>query len=319
MFRMGSSYEPHGLFRGHRAGLTPVHDDLPPAPQEEAEQSEHITQNVAQPLGHRVRFADDPSAQLPLRTPSPPSARPALAEEGCSDGPATMTSFDLRWMLLGLITACDFPRDPAGYADVAVYLLRLAREWRIAGDAASADRVTSDIEDIIDHYAFLADSDRAELLQRLRAFQSSETLPFCPACEAECSEVESIKDLRRLIHRDCPCRPSPVSPASEAATASCAPADRVACSSGITGGADVASVDAIATSSEHFATGVADHRCFARPNEFTDVLSAAEPACPPTAATAESSSRWSRESVLHLFRLGCLLRLVPRSHLLQHI
>ena len=32
MFRMGSSYEPHGLFRGRLAGLPPVHDDLPPAP-----------------------------------------------------------------------------------------------------------------------------------------------------------------------------------------------------------------------------------------------------------------------------------------------
>ena len=44
MFRMGSSYEPHGLFRGRLAGLTPVHDDLPPAPpvSQEAEQSKHI-------------------------------------------------------------------------------------------------------------------------------------------------------------------------------------------------------------------------------------------------------------------------------------
>ena len=61
MLRMGSSDEPHGLFRGHRAGLTPGHDDLPPAPQVEVEQSKHITQNVAQPLGHHVRFADEPS------------------------------------------------------------------------------------------------------------------------------------------------------------------------------------------------------------------------------------------------------------------
>jgi hypothetical protein len=113
--------------------------------------------------------------------------------EGCGDRPATMTSIDLRRMLLGLIRACDYPRDSAGYADVAVYLLRLAREWRIAGDAACADRVTSDIEDIIDRCAFLADSERAELLQRLRAFQSAASLPFCPACEAECSEVESSK------------------------------------------------------------------------------------------------------------------------------
>ena len=29
MLRMGSSYEPHGLFRGHRAGLTPGHDGRP--------------------------------------------------------------------------------------------------------------------------------------------------------------------------------------------------------------------------------------------------------------------------------------------------
>jgi hypothetical protein len=50
--------------------------------------------------------------------------------EGSGDRPATMTSIDLRRMLqvLGLIRAY---RDSAGYADVAVYLLRLAREWRI--------------------------------------------------------------------------------------------------------------------------------------------------------------------------------------------
>ena len=218
---MGSSYEPHGLFRGHRAGLTPGHDDLPPAPQEEVEQSKHISQEVCT-HGRHVRLADETSAQSPLRTPSTPSARPALALKGCGDDPAAMTSLDLRRMLLGLLRACDYPRDSAGYADVAVYLLRLAREWRIAGDAACADRVTSDIEDIIDHYALLADSDRAELLQRLRAFQSAASLPLCPTCEAECSEVESIKDLRRLIYRDCPCRPCPVSTASEAATAACA-------------------------------------------------------------------------------------------------
>jgi hypothetical protein len=168
----------------------------------------------------------------------------------------------------------------------------------IAGNASGADRATSDIEDIIDHYALLADSDRAELLQRLRAFQSAASLPLCPTCEAECSEVESIKDLRRLIYRDCPCRPSPVSPASEAATAACASADRIAYSPGITGDPDVASVDPIATRSEHFATDVAEHLCVALP-DGPDELSAAEPACPPMAATAESSSHWSRERVIH--------------------
>ena len=234
--------------------------------------------------------------------------------EGSGDRPATMTSSDLRRMLLGLIRACDYPRDSAGYADVAVYLLRLARDVRIAGNAADADRATSDIEDIIDRYALLADSDRAELLQRLRAFQSAASLPFCPACEAECSEVESIKDLRRLIYRDCPCRPSsPVSLASEAATAACAPADRVAFSPGITGDPDVASVDPIATRSEHFATDVAEHLCVAPP-DGPDILSAAESACPPAAATAVSSSSWSRESVIHLLQLGCLLRMVPRRN-----
>ena len=179
----------------------------------------------ALPYWRYGRFPDDPSAQLPLRTPSTPSARPALAEEGCGDGPASMTSIDLLRMLLGLIRACDYPRDPDGCAGVVVYLLRLARKWRIAGNASGADRATSDIEDIIDHYALLADSDRAELLQRLRAFQSAASLPLCPTCEAACSKVESIKDLRRLIYRDCPCRPCPVSTASEAATAACALAD----------------------------------------------------------------------------------------------
>ena len=187
----------------------------------------------ALPYWRYGRFPDDLSAQLP----SSPSARPALAMEGCGDRPATMTSIDLLRMLLGLIRACDYPRDPDGYAGVVVYLLRLARKWRIAGNASGADRATSDIEDILDHYALLADSDRAELLQRLRAFQSAASLPLCPTCEAECSEVESIKDLRRLLFRDCPCRPSSsVSLASEAATAACAPADRDACCPGISGG-----------------------------------------------------------------------------------
>ncbi len=316
MLRMGSSVEPHGLFRGHRAGLTPGHDDLPPAPQVEVEQSKHISLYLALPRWRYGRFPDDPSAQLPLRTPSPPSARPALAEEGCGDGPVTLKSSDLRRMLLGLIRACDYPRDPDGYAGVVVYLLRLAREWRIAGDASGADRVTSDIEDIMIHYNLLADSDRAELLQRLRAFQSAASLPFCPACEAECSKVESFKDLRRLIYRDCPCRPSPVSTASEAATAVWAPADR-ACCPGISGGvlprAEVASVDAPATRSDHFATDVAEHLCVALP-DGPDILSAAESACPPAAATAESSSHWSRERVIHLLQLGCLLRMVPRRN-----
>ena len=179
MLRMGSSYEPHGLFRGHRAGLTPGHDDLPPAPQEEVEQSKHQSQDVAQPLGHHVRFADETSAQLPLRTSSTPSARPALALKGCGDDPATMTSLELLRLLRALIRGCGVaPHDPDGYAGVVVYLLRLAREWRIAGDASGADRVTSDIEGIMIHYNLLADSDRAELLQRLRAFQSSASLPI---------------------------------------------------------------------------------------------------------------------------------------------
>ena len=149
---MGSSYEPHGLFRGHRAGPTPGHDDLPPAPHvsQEAELSKHTLQDVAQPLGHRVRFADDPSAQLQC-TPSSPSARPALALKGCGDGPATMTSFELRRMIL-LIRGCGVDyRDPDGFAHVVVFLLRLAREWRVAGDASGADSLTSDIEDIPIH------------------------------------------------------------------------------------------------------------------------------------------------------------------------
>ncbi len=73
MLCMGSSDEPrskpHGLFRGHRAGLTPGHDDLPPAPQVEVEQSKHISLYFALPHWRYGRFPDDPSAQLPLRTP----------------------------------------------------------------------------------------------------------------------------------------------------------------------------------------------------------------------------------------------------------
>ena len=221
MFRMGSSYEPHGLFPGRLAGLEPVHDELPPAPQvsQEAELSKHISQDVAQPIRDRVRFGDDPSAQLPLCTPSSPSARPALALKGCGDGPATMTSFELRRMIL-LIRGCGVaPRDPDGFAYVVVLLLRLAREWRVAGDASGADSLTSDIEDILIHHDLLADSDRTELLQRLRAFQSSASLPLCSTCEAECSKGETYHDLGRLLLRDCPCRPSLVSPASEAAPA----------------------------------------------------------------------------------------------------
>ena len=296
MLRMGSSYEPHGLFRGHRAGRTPGHDDLPSAPPEEAELSKHTSQDVAQPLGHRVRFADDPSAQLPLCTPSSPSARPALALKGCGDGPATMTSFDLRRMIL-LIRGCGVaPRDPDGFAYVVVLLLRLAREWRIAGNASGADRATSAIEDIIIHYDLLADSDRTELLQLLCAFQSPASLPLCSTCEAECSKGKTYHDLGRLLLRDCPCRPSLFSPASEAATAAGAPADRDAYRPGITGAvlprADVATVDDLAMRSEHFATDVAEHRCVALP-DGPDDMSAAESACPPTAAAAESSLHWS--------------------------
>ena len=318
MFRMGSSYEPHGLFPGRLAGLEPVHDDLPTAPQEEAEPSKLISQDVAQPIRLRVRFGDDPSAQLPLCTPSSPSARPALALKGCGDGPATMTSFALRRMIL-LIRGCGVaPRDPDGFAHVVVLLLRLAREWRVAGDASGADSLTSDIEDILIHHDLLADSDRAELLQRPRAFQSPASLPLCSTCEAECSKGKTYHDLGRLLLRDCPCRPSLFSPASEAATAAGAPADRDACCPGITGGvlpcADVASVDDQATRSDNFATDVAERRCFALPDEFTDDMSAAESACPPAAATADSSSHWSRKSVIQLFQLGCLLRLVPRGN-----
>ena len=307
----------HESFRGRLAGLPPVHDDLPPAPpvSQEAEQSKHIATEVCT-HGRRVKFADDSSAQLP----SPPSARPALAMEGCGDGPATMTSFELRElrrMLLALHRGCGVaPPDPDGYAGAVVYLLRLAREWRIAGYASGADKATSAIEDIIIHN-LLADSDRTEFLQRLRAFQSSASLPLCPTCEAELAKGKTYQDLGRLIHRDCPCRPSPVSPASEAATAACAPADRDACCPGITSGvlprAEVASVDDQATRSDNFATDVAEHRCVALP-DGPDELSAAESACPPAAATAVSTSHWSRKSVIRLFQLGCLLRLVPRGN-----
>jgi hypothetical protein len=221
-------------------------------------------------------------------------------------------------MLLSLMEACDYPRYLNGSAhavDAVARRLSIIRKSRIAGHAALADRMASRLENIFLNM-LLTDSARVGLSQSLRAFQSSETLPFCPACEAACSKVESLEDLSRLLLHDCPCRSGPFSTASEAATAASgwAPADRVACSPGITGGADVASVGAIATRSEHFATAVAANRCFALPNGFTDVLSAAEPACPPTVATAESSAHWSRGRVIHLFRLGCLLRLVPRRN-----
>ena len=190
MLCMGSSYEPHGSFRGHRAGLTPGHDDLPPAPQEEVEQSKHISLYFALPRWRYGRFPDDPSAQLPLRTPSPPSARPALAEEGCGDGPATMTSFDHRQMLLSLMEACDYPRHHGSAHAVDDVALRLSiiRKLRVDGRAAIADRMTFRLENIfLNMNRLLTDSAREGLRQSLRAFQSSETLPFCPACEAECS------------------------------------------------------------------------------------------------------------------------------------
>ena len=112
---------------------------------------------------------------------------------------------------------------------------------------------------ILTQVNLLTDSARVGLSQSLRALQSSEALAFCPACEAECSKVKSFEDLGRLLHRDCPCRPSPVSLASEAATDTCAPADRDACP-GISGGvtdtiADVASVDDRATRSDIFEIG----------------------------------------------------------------
>ena len=148
MFRMDSSSEPHGLFRGRLAGLAPVHDELPPAPQvsQEAELSKHTLQDVAQPLGHRVRFADDPSAQLPLCTPSSPSARPALALKGCGDAPAPIQSFDFRQMLLSLLEgseACDY--HGGAILDLMAVKLSIARKIRIAGHAAAADRLTYSI------------------------------------------------------------------------------------------------------------------------------------------------------------------------------
>ena len=226
-------------------------------------------------------------------------------------------------MLLYLMEACDYPRYLDGSAcvvDMVAVRLSITRTLRISGRDAFADRMTSSTENIHLNLNLLTDSARVGLIQSLRAFQSSEALPFCPACEAECSKVKSFSDLSRLIHRDCPCRPSPVSPASEAATAACAPADRDAYHPGITGAvlprADVASVDELVdpeTRSEHFATDVAEHRCVALP-DGPDDMSAAESACPPTAATAESSFHWSRKSVIQLFQLGCLLRLVPRGN-----
>ena len=316
---MGSSYEPHGLFRGHRAGPTPGHDDLPPAPPEEAELSKHLSQDVAQPIRDRVRFAVDPSAQLQC-TPSSPSARPALALKGCGDAPAPIQSSDFRHMLLSLMEACDYHGGSTHVLDFMTVRLSIARKLRLAGHAAAADRITYSIENYDLNLNLVNDSGRVGLSQSLRAFQSSESLPLCPACEAACSKVTSFSDLSRLIHRDCSCRPSPVSPASEAATAACAPADRDAYCPGISGGvlprADVASVDELVdpeTRSEHFATDVAEHRCVALP-DGPDDMSAAESACPPTAAAAESSSHWSRKSVIRLFQLGCLLRLVPRGN-----
>ena len=185
----------HESTRGRLAGLTPVLDDLPPAPpvSQEAEQSKYITQEVCS-HDRRVRLADDPSAQLRC-TPSSPSARPALALKGCGDGPATMTAVELRRMLL-LISGCGLdPSDPDDYAYVIVDLLPLAREWRIAGDASGADIATSRIEGYLIEYDLLDDSARTELLQCIRAFQSSASLPFCPACEAECFKVQTISDL----------------------------------------------------------------------------------------------------------------------------
>jgi hypothetical protein len=185
--------------------------------------------------------------------------------------------------------------------DAVALRLSIIRKLRIEGHAAIADRMTYRLENIFLNMNLLTDSARVGLSQFLRAFLSSATLPFCPACEAACSKVESFEDLSRLLLHDCTCRPSPVSTASEAATAACAPADRDACCPGISGGvlpcADVASVDAIATRSDNFATDVAEHLCVALP-DGPDDLSAAESACPPAAATAESSSSWSRESVI---------------------
>ena len=178
MFRMGSSYEPHGLFRGRLAGLAPVHDELPPAPQvsQEAELSKHTLQDVAQPLGHRDRFADDPSAQLPLCTPSSPSARPALALKGCGDAPAPINSFDFRKMLLSLLEACDYYGGAT--RDFMAVRLSIARKLRIAGHAAAADRMTFSIANNDLDLNLLTDSARVGLSQSLRALQSSEALAF---------------------------------------------------------------------------------------------------------------------------------------------
>ena len=147
----------------------------------------------ALPYWRYGRFPDDPSAQLPLRTPSPPSARPALAEEGCGDGPVTLKSSDLRQMLLSLVEACDYPRHhlSAHAVDDVALRLSIIRKLRIERRAAIADRMTYRFENIyLNSNRLLTDSAREGLRQSFRAFQSSETLPFCPACEAECSKVE---------------------------------------------------------------------------------------------------------------------------------
>ena len=144
MPRMGSSSEPHGLFRGHRAGPTPGHDDLPSAPQEEAELRKLTPQEVCT-HGRRVRFADDPSAQLQC-TPSSPSARPALALKGCGDAPAPIQSTDFRHVLLSLMEACDYHGGPTHLLDFVTARLSIARKLRIAGHAAAADRVTYSID-----------------------------------------------------------------------------------------------------------------------------------------------------------------------------
>jgi hypothetical protein len=120
--------------------------------------------------------------------------------------------------------------------DAVALRLSIIRKLRIEGHAAIADRMTYRLENIFLNMNLLTDSARVGLSQFLRAFLSSATLPFCPACEAACSKVESFEDLSRLLLHDCPCRPSPVSTASEAATAACAPADRDACCPGISGG-----------------------------------------------------------------------------------
>ena len=118
-----------------------MHDGLPPAPQvsQEAELSKHISQDVAQPIRDRVRFAVDPSAQLQC-TPSSPSARPALALKGCGDAPALINSVDYRQMLLSLLEACDYYASAT--RDFMAVRLSIARKLRIAGHAAAADRMT---------------------------------------------------------------------------------------------------------------------------------------------------------------------------------